>query len=137
MKIELTEDEIAICLVALRWWSTVSSAIVAAKISGQTRVDLPPRCPVAKACRCNDGYETILQEFFETFPEGAGDHDEVVIEDAHQFEKRIVAGHDLPRLDAGDVPLGDPEMASQFPLAPAALLPRISQRPAQFIGQSK
>src|SRR6516162_3571620 len=68
--------------------------------------------------------------------ERAGDHDEVAFEHADDFKQRVVAGHDFPRLDAGDVHLGQAETASQFLLAPAALLARLFQSPAHFARKS-
>jgi len=68
-------------------------------------------------------------------PEGV-DAAEVAVEDAHKFEQRVVARHDLTGLDAGDVHLGQAEAVSQFPLAPAARDPSLLQRQAQVLGKA-
>src|SRR5580704_6629885 len=65
--------------------------------------------------------------------EGARNHEEVMVEDAHEFEQRVVARHDLAGLDAGDVHLRQAEAASQLPLAPLARDPRLLQSDAHLL----
>src|SRR5439155_25156740 len=62
--------------------------------------------------------EMITDERLDGRNKGAGDHEEVAVEDADKFEEGVVARHDLAGLDAGDVHLGQAETASQLPLAP-------------------
>lgn len=68
--------------------------------------------------------------------EGARDHEEIVVENADQFQNRVVARHDLPGLDAGDVPLGKTDATDQVSLGPAALLARFLQREAHLNWQA-
>src|ERR1039458_5729047 len=65
--------------------------------------------------------------------EGAGNHEEIAVEDADEFEERVVARHDLAGLDARDVHLGQAQATAQLPLAPAALDPRLLQLPAHVL----
>lgn len=57
----------------------------------------------------------------------ARNHQQVMVEDTDQVEERIEAGHNLARLDAGDVHLGQTAAPTQFSLAPAMLRPRLLQ----------
>ena len=79
--------------------------------------------------------QVIAHERLDRGYEGAGHHEKVAVEDADQLKKRVVTGHDLPRLDAGDVLLGQAKAACNFPLAPAAFLPGLLQGAAQVGGQ--
>src|SRR6266481_6030701 len=80
--------------------------------------------------------EMIADERLDGRNEGAGDHEEVAVEGADEFEEGIVARHNLAGLDAGNVHLGQTETASQLPLAPAAADARILQLPAQVLREA-
>src|SRR5229473_2630973 len=77
--------------------------------------------------------EMVADERLHGRNEGAGDHEEVAVEDTDEFEEGVVARHNLAGLDAGDVHLGQTETASQLPLAPAAADARILQLPAHVL----
>ena len=49
--------------------------------------------------------EVVAHERLHYGYEGAGHHEKVAVEHADKLKKRVVARHDLPRLDAGDVHL--------------------------------
>src|ERR1700682_6537787 len=50
--------------------------------------------------------EMIADERLHSRDERARDHEEVAVEDADEFEQRVVARHNLAGLNAGDVHLG-------------------------------
>src|SRR5256885_9262762 len=52
------------------------------------------------------GSEMIADERLHGRNKGAGDHEEVAVEDADEFEEGVVAGHNFAGLYAGDVHLG-------------------------------
>src|SRR5262249_32112898 len=80
------------------------------------------------------GPEMIADERLHGGNKGAGNHEEIAVEDADEFEEGVVARHNLPGLDARNVHLGQTEAASQLPLAPAAADARILQLPAHVLG---
>src|SRR5690348_16544443 len=67
--------------------------------------------------------------------QGAGNHEEIVVEHAYDLKQRVVARHDFAGLDARDVPLADAKTAGQIPLAPAALLAGLDEGAAHRVGQ--
>src|SRR5580704_11275656 len=77
--------------------------------------------------------EMITDERLDGRNKSAGDHEKVAVEDADEFEKGVVARHNLAGLDAGDMHLGQAETASQLPLAPAALDACVLQLPAHVL----
>ena len=77
-------------------------------------------------------FEMIANQGLHHGDEGARDHEEIVVENADQFQNRVVARHDLPGLDAGDVPLGETNATDQVSLGPSALLARLLQREAHL-----
>jgi len=79
--------------------------------------------------------EVITHECLYDRHEGTGDHDEVVVKGTNDFKKRVIAGHDLARLNPGDVPLANAETACQIPLTPSVLRARLYQGATHFGGQ--
>ena len=75
-------------------------------------------------------FEMIANQGLHHRDESARHREEIVVENADQFQNRVVARHDLPGLDAGDVPLGKTDATDQVSLRPAALLARFLQRTA-------
>src|ERR1700691_542151 len=77
--------------------------------------------------------QMIADERLNEGDEGTRDHEEVAIESADQFQKGVVARHDLAGLDAGDVRLGEPDAAGQVSLGPATLPAGLLQGPAHIL----